>query len=213
MIQRIGYSLLLGLTLLGACKSKKQEVQPQVKQLTDAVYASGTLVPENEYKVVSSTEGFLRQSLVKEGDTIHKGQLLFSLSSDLQRTQVATAAELVTKTKPVAAPDAPAIRDLQNKLATAQVQLQNDELQYKRYKNLYDQQAISASAYEKYQLQYQASQNNVKSLQEQLQNQRLSSALQLQQANNQLEIARTGRQDGLLKSYADGVVYEVYKQT
>jgi len=205
--------MLLAITALAACKSKKQEVQPQVKQLTDAVYASGTLVPENEYKVVSSAEGFLQQALVKEGDTIKKGQLLFTLVSELQRTQEATAAGLVARTRPVAAPDAPAIKDLETKLATAQVRLQNDELQYHRYKNLYEQQAISASAYEKYQLQYQSSKNDVKSLQEQLQHQRLSAALQLQQASNQLAIARTGKQDGLLKSYVNGVVYDVYKQT
>ena len=213
MIQHRVLTALLAVTVLAACKSKKQEVQPQMRQLTDAVYASGTLVPENEYKVVSATEGFLQQSLVKEGDTVKKGQLLFTLSSDLQRAQVSTAAELVSKTKPVAAPDAPAIRDLQTRLATAQARLQNDELQYHRYENLYDQQAISASAYEKYQLQFQASQNDVKSLQQQLEQQRLSSALQLQQASNQLEIARTGKQDGLLKSYTSGVVYDVYKQT
>jgi len=213
MIQRTVYATLMAITVLAACRSKKQEVQPQIRQLTDAVYASGTLVPENEYKVVSSAEGFLQQSLVKEGDTVKKGQLLFTLASDMQRAQVATAAELVSKTRPVAASDAPAVRDLETKLATAQTRLQNDELQYRRYKNLYEQQAISASAYEKYQLQYQTSQNDLKSLQEQLRNQRLSAALQLQQASNQLEIARTGRQDGLLKSYTNGVVYDVYKQT
>ncbi|HSC38556.1 MAG TPA: efflux RND transporter periplasmic adaptor subunit [Chitinophagaceae bacterium] len=213
MTQRILYTALLAVTVLAGCKSKKQEVQPQIKQLTDAVYASGTLVPENEYKVVSAAEGFLRQSLVKEGDTVRKGQLLFTLGSDMQQAQVATATGLVLKTRPVTAPDAPQVRDLQTRLEMAQTRLQNDELQYHRYKNLFDQQAISASAYEKYQLQYQSSQNDVKSLQEQLGQQRLASELQLQQANNQLQIARTGRQDGLLRSYTNGVVYDVYKQT
>ncbi len=184
-----------------------------MRQLTDAVYASGTLVPENEYKVVASTDGFLQKALVKEGDTIKKGQLLFALSNDNQQTQVSTAAELVSKTAPVAAPNAPVIKDLETRLANAQTRLANDELQYHRYKNLYDQQAISASNYEKYELQYQASQNDVKSLQEQLKQQRLQSDLQLQQASNQLQVARTGKQNGLLKSYVDGVVYDVYKQT
>ena len=205
--------LLLAVTLLAACRQKKQEVQPQMRQLTDAVYASGSLVPENEYKVVSSTDGFVQKALVKEGDTIRKGQLLFTINNDNQQTQVTTATELVSKTAPVVAPNGPAIRDLETRLANAQTRLANDELQYHRYKNLYDQQAISASNYEKYELQYQTSQNDVKSLQEQLKQQRLQSDLQMQQASNQLQVARTGKANGLLKSYVDGVVYDVYKQT
>jgi HlyD family secretion protein len=206
--------VLLLLVITGfACKSKTKELQPEMKQLTEAVYASGTLVPENEYKVVSSSEGFLKQALVKEGDTVKKGQLLFALSNDNQQTQVAAASELVSKTIPVAAPNAPAIKDLENRIASAKIRLQNDQLQYNRYKNLFDQNAISASSYEKYKVQFETTQHDVQGLEEQLQQQRLSAALQLQQANNQLLIAKTSKANGVLKSYADGVVYDVYKQT
>jgi HlyD family secretion protein len=205
--------MFTAVTCLMACKSKKKEIQPQIKQLTEAVYASGTLVPENEYRVVSSTDGFLQQALVKEGDTVRKGQLMFALSNDNQQAQVAAASGVVTKTLPVAADNAPAIKEIENRIAAAKIRLQNDELQYKRYKNLYDQNAISASNYEKFKLQYETTQRDVQSLEDQLQQQRLSSALQLQQANNQLVIARTSKSNGLLKSYADGVVYDVYKQT
>lgn len=213
MPKRIFYFLLLMLVTVAACKQKTKEVQPAMKQLTEAVYASGTLVPENEYKVVSSAEGFLQRALVKEGDTVKKGQLLFALSNDNQQTQVAAASELVSKTIPVAALNAPVMKDLENRIASAKIRLQNDQLQYNRYKNLYDQNAVSASNYEKYKLQFETTQHDVQGLEEQLQQQRLAAALQLQQANNQLQIARTSKANGVLKSYADGVVYDVYKQT
>ena len=51
-----------------------------MKQLTEAVYASGHVVPEKEYKVVAATDGFLENALVKEGDTVTKNQLLFRLT-------------------------------------------------------------------------------------------------------------------------------------
>lgn len=213
MTYKIIIPALILWTGFAACKSKRKEVQPQVKQLTEAVYASGTLVPENEYKVVSSTDGFLQQALVKEGDTVKRGQLMFVLNNDNQQAQVAAASGVVNKTLPVADENAPAIKDIQTRIAAARTRLQNDELQYNRYKSLYEQNAISASNYEKFKLQYETTQRDVQSLEEQLQQQRLASALQLQQANNQLNIARTSKSNGLLKSYADGVVYDVYKQT
>jgi multidrug efflux pump subunit AcrA (membrane-fusion protein) len=213
MAQRTAFIIIIMVAGFTACKQKTKEVQPQMKQLTEAVYASGTLVPENEYKVVSSSEGFLQKALVKEGDTVKKGQLLFSLSNDNQQVQVNAASELFTKTMPVTAVNGPAVKEVENKLAAAKTRLENDLLQYNRYKNLYDQKAISASNYEKYKLQYETTQHDVQSLEEQLNQQHLSAALQLQQASNQLQVARTSQSNGLLKSYADGVVYDVYKQT
>ncbi len=212
MLRQIIYLIVLLPIMMAACKQKTLEVQPTLKQLTEAVYASGTLVPENEYKVVSSTDGFLKQALVKEGDTVKKGQLLFALSNENQQTQVSTATELLSRTIPVAASNAPIIKDLENRVASAKIRLQNDQLQYTRYKNLFDQNAISSSNYEKYKLQFETTQHDVQGLEEQLQQQRLAAALQLQQANNQLQVAKTSKANGILRSYADGVVYDVYKQ-
>ena len=213
MLQRTVWPVLLAAVLLFSCKHKTKEVQPAVKMLTEAVYASGTLVPENEYRVVAATDGFLQNVLVKEGDSVKTGQLLFTLSNDNQQAQVNAAAGVVSKTKLVTAANSPAIKDIENRLAAAGIRLQNDRAQYQRYKNLFDQNAISASNYDKYRLQYETTQHDVQGLEEQLSQQKLNAALQLQQASNQLAIAQTARANGQLKSYANGVVFDLYKQT
>lgn len=195
-----------------SCRQKQKAAEPSSRLLTEAVYASGTLVPETEYKVVSSVDGFLAGAMVKEGDSVKKEQLLFTLSNPNQTAQVNAAQGIVSKTRPVADPNGPAIRDVGNKLASARIRLQNDQTQYNRYKNLFEQNAISASNYDKYRLQYETSQHDVQALEQQLQQQRLNAALQLQQASNQLSIAETNRQNGIIKSYANGRVFEIYKQ-
>jgi multidrug efflux pump subunit AcrA (membrane-fusion protein) len=202
---------LSGMVLI-AC-SKKKEIHPQMRQLTEAVYASGTMVPENEYKVVASIQGYLQKALVKEGDSIKKGQLLFTLLNETQQAQIAAASKTVAKTIPVAAEDAPAVRDLEQRLASAKTRLRNDSIQYARYKNLYDQNAIAASTYDRYRLQYQTTLHEVESLEAQIKQQRLTAGLQLQEAQNQLQLAQTERSNELLKSYTAGKVFEVYKQT
>ena len=198
---------------LMACHMKQKEAEPQIRLLTEAVYASGVLVPENEYKVLSQTNGFLVRALVKEGDSVKKGQLLFAISNENDQAQVKTAADALTKTVPVVAPDAPAIKDLESRVASAKIRLQNDQLQYDRYTRVFAQNAISASTFEKYKLQYETSQQDLLGLEQQLQQQRLSAALQYQQASNVLEIAKTSKATGLLKSYSDGLIYDIYKQT
>lgn len=213
MLQRIVLPGLLATALLFSCKHKSKEVKPAAKLLTEAVYASGTLVPENEYKVVAATDGFLEKAMVKEGDTVKKGQLLFALNNDNQQAQVAAAAGVVNKTRPVTDLNGPAVKDIENRLAAARIRLQNDQVQFNRYKSLYDQNAISASNYDKYRLQYETTQHDVQGLEEQLRQQQLNSSLQLQQASNQLAIARVAKANGLVKSYSDGIVFDIYKQT
>src|SRR5581483_7351622 len=77
---RVFLLVISAVMLTIGCGNKESEVHPQMRILTEAVYASGTMVPAVEYKVVPNTEGFLQQALVKEGDTIQKGQLLFTLT-------------------------------------------------------------------------------------------------------------------------------------
>ncbi len=194
------------------CSKKQKEVHAETKYLTSAVYASGSLVPEQEYKVISSVDGYLVRALVKEGDTVHKGQLLFSVSSEVRNAQEAGANMLVQKTIPTATDNAPLIRDLEGKMEVARLKKHEDSLQYIRYKNLFEQNATSKSNYEKYHLQYQTSAKDYQGIDMQLKQQRLASKIQLQQAQNQLSIAAAQSDVGNLKSFVNGVVYDVYKK-
>lgn len=203
--------VLLVLAATG-CGKKQEEVKPEMKALTSAVYASGLLVPEEEYKVVASVDGYLVKALVKEGDTVHKGQLLFTVSSDVRAAQEEGAQAVVQRTIPTVTNNAPVFRELQGRIDVARIKMQQDSLQYMRYKNLYDQKATSQSNYEKFYLQYQSSLKDYQSLQQQLQQQRLTSDLQLQQAQNQLTVAAAQSGIGNLKSFVDGIVYDVYKK-
>ena len=204
--------LLLLLVVATGCGEKVQEVHPEEKVLTAAVYASGTLLPEQEYKAVSSVDGYLVSALVKEGDTVRKGQLLFRVSSEVRQAQQSGAAAIVEKTLPTVGDNAPVIKELEGRIAVSRIKKEQDSLQYLRYKNLYEAQAITKSNYEKYYLQYQSSAKEYQNLKEQLQQQKLSANIQLQQAKNQLSISAAQSDVGVLKSYVDGVVYDIYKK-
>lgn len=199
-------------TLAVGCGGKNETVQPQFKKLTSAVYASGTLLPEQEYKVVPSIDGYLQQSYVKEGDTVTKGQQLFYISNEVREVQERGANAVVQRTISTVSDDAPMFKELEGRIEVARIKKEQDELQYNRYKKLYEEDAISKSSYEKYYLQYQSSLKDYQNLKQQYEQQRLSGKLQLQQAENQLDINRAQQNIGRLKSFVDGVVYEIYKK-
>lgn len=204
--------LLLAAALVG-CGKKEKEAKPEMKMLTSAVYASGTLLPEQEYKVVSQVDGYLTDALVKEGDTVHKGQLLFTLSSEVRNAQEQGTEALVQKTLPTVTDNSPMLSDLKGRIEVARIKQQQDSLNYVRYKNLFDQNAISKSNYERVYLQYQSSQKEYNSLREQYRQQKLAGDIQLQQAKNQWAIAAAQSDVGKLKSFVNGVIYDVYKKT
>lgn len=211
MMKRRLYWLLLAFAT-GGCTDKYTEVHVQRKTLTSAVYASGSLVPEAEYKVVSAVDGYLVKAGVKEGDAVKEGQLLFTISNEIRTAQETGARAVVQRTLPTVADNAPVLRELRNRIELARLKLHEDSVQYARYKKLYEQNAISKSNYEKFTLQYQSSLKEYQGLQQQYRQQDLAGDIQLQQVKNQLAVSEAQAETGRLKSFTDGIVYEVYKK-
>ncbi len=207
----LGIAIITTVIAVG-CGDKTETTQPQMKKLTAAVYASGTLLPEQEYKVVAGVDGYLEEVYVKEGDTVKKGQPLFFISSEVREAQEQGANAVVQKTISTVKQDAPMFKELEGRIEVARIKKEQDELQYQRYKKLYDEDAISKSSYEKYYLQYQSSLKDYQNLKQQYEQQTLSGNLQLQQAQNQLKVNRAQQNQGRMKSFADGIVYDIYKE-
>ncbi|MCB0697597.1 MAG: efflux RND transporter periplasmic adaptor subunit [Chitinophagaceae bacterium] len=195
------------------CKDKAVTTKPQVRKLTAAVYASGTLLPEQEYKVMAGVDGYLQEAYVKEGDTVHKGQQLFYISNEVRHAQEQGAHAVVQRTISTVNENAPQFKEMAGRIEVARIKKEQDELQYDRYKKLFDEDAISKSSYEKYYLQYQSSLKEYQNLKQQYEQLTLAGKLQLQQAQNQLQVNRAQQNEGRIKSFVDGIVYDIYKET
>jgi len=202
----------LAVSALVGCSTKREEILPQTKKLTAAVYASGSLLPEQEYRVVSAVEGYLSQSLVKEGDSVQKGKLLFVLTSEVRQAQEQGADAVLRKTLPVVADNAPALRELRSQIALAREKLAQDSLQYVRYKRLHEANAIATATLERYDLQYQTARRDLQNLRSRLSLQEMNSELQLQQAKNQLTLSQAQSDVGKLRSFVSGRIYDIYKK-
>src|SRR4051812_506680 len=93
-MRKIYNIFLFTLLLLTACGKKEKETHPEYKQLTEAVYASGNLFPEKEYKVFAQSEGYIINKFVEDGDTVNENQALYQVESDVQNTRLKNAQEI-----------------------------------------------------------------------------------------------------------------------
>lgn len=85
---------LLGAVLLSGCSSQPEQAKKQersalvtlaVSEARDVPYrieAVGTVSPSSSVNIVSRTEGELREVLIRDGEHVKKGQLLFSIEKD-----------------------------------------------------------------------------------------------------------------------------------
>jgi multidrug resistance efflux pump len=79
---------------------------------------------------------------------------LFFISSATKDANLLTALQMANSTKALTGKSSPVIKALYTNLASAELKVKNDSLQFIRYKNLYEQDAISKSSFEKWQQQY-----------------------------------------------------------
>ncbi|MDX5436639.1 MAG: biotin/lipoyl-binding protein, partial [Pontibacter sp.] len=119
--------LYLGL-LLSACSDGAKPTQPAYRQLTEAVYASGKILPENEYQLSANADGVITALLVNEGDTVAKGQTLLQIESEVQDARLETATEAYREAQENYRASSPVLRELRAKLEAARTKLQNDSI-------------------------------------------------------------------------------------
>lgn len=205
----------LGLVLLGAalvtCQRNSEGISPTYRELTEAVYASGSVYPRNEYTVTADASGVLQQRLVDEGDSIRKTQLLFVLESATEDARRAAAATVLRQSQANLRGNSPVLAELEAGVRNARVRLANDSINSARFRELYAQNATSRAELERAELNYTLSRNNLRAQLNTLA--RMRNQLQLDVENNRSQLVTTAvaGQNTRVRSFVDGKVYEVYK--
>ena len=70
--------------LITSCGKKVEKLFPQREDITQSVYASGTIKSRGQYEVFSKVPGIIEAILVKEGEEVKKGQEIIRLSNTAQ---------------------------------------------------------------------------------------------------------------------------------
>lgn len=201
--------LITALLFAQGCAEKGVTIKPEIKQLTESVYASANVVPANLYKVFPEAVGTLDEVLVEEGDTVMIGQELASISSDQPTINAANARLRKELSEANISSSASAVTRIKQELLTVKEQLKLDSLNYWRQQRLAEKDIGSEVDLENIRLKYQSTQNRVASLQSQLAEteRELSSALKVSKNDWNSALARL--EDYIIRSKMNGKVYAI----
>jgi multidrug efflux pump subunit AcrA (membrane-fusion protein) len=193
-----------------SCKKKTEVTSPSVVNISESVYASGTVKSKNQYQVYSTVNGLIQEILVTEGDLVKKGAPLFKILNEPSKLNMSNAK---------LASDYADIRSNADKLKAAKVnsdlaysKLKNDSLLFVRQANLRKQGVGSMVELEQRELAYK---NSVTAYEVSLLNYRdLKKQLEFasDQAKNNFRISNALAGDYVIKADADGKVYKILKE-
>ena len=166
-----------GLKVLGNTNDKSLKVTAEKSKRTtiiETVNASGKVYPEVEVKISSDVSGEVVELNVQEGDSVRRGQVLARIYADIYASQRDEAQARVSQSQATVA-------NSQAGLEALKAQLDQAKTTYDRNKQLYDEKVISKAEFEQFetalrsaQSQYNAAQQNIRSLQANTQSVRTS---------------------------------------
>lgn len=193
-----------------SCKNKTTSIQPEIKDLTVSVYASGTIKSKNQYQVFSKVSGIVQKIFVKEGDEVKKGDVLFQLNADNVKLNTENArlaannAEIINNRNK--------LEDLQNTIALARKKLTNDSLILIRQKKLWANHIGSEVDLEQKELNFDNSKTNLESALYRYEDLQKQLNLAARQSKNNFNISKILENDLLIRSEIDGKVYSILKE-
>ncbi len=119
--------------------------------IIETVNASGKVYPEIEVKVSPDISGEITELNVKEGDTVHKGQVLARIYADIYTSQRDQAAAQVSQMQAQ-------VGNSQAQLGSLKATVDQTTAAYKRQKQLLDDKVISQAEFETAQQAYLSAQ-------------------------------------------------------
>lgn len=200
---------LLGLL---SCGGKKEEVQPVRKNITETVFASGSIEAIDKYNLSAQTEGYLLELFVQDGDSVSVGQLLARIDNSSTEAQAASTQQQLAIAEQNVSENGPALKELESNIAFTEKKVAQDKLVYERYSRLIVSDAASQIEFENSKLNYENSVANLKALKERYKNvkqQAEMSRLALQAS------ARTQTNAALfneIKALENGKVAKIFKK-
>ena len=163
----LSFFIFLGLL---SCGVNKEEVKPIRQNITETVFASGSIEAIDKYNLSAQTEGYLMELFVQDGDSVSTGQLLARIDNSSTEAQAASTQQQLAIAEQNVSANGPALKELENNIAFAEKKVAQDKLVYERYSRLIVSDAASQMEFENSKLNYENSVSNLNALKERYKN-------------------------------------------
>ncbi len=204
--------LFIGLATFSSCGRTSTETKPIRKKITETVFASGILVPDNQYNLTAQNEGYLVKLNFIEGDTIKAGAVLAVIENKQNEANAIGANALLAIAGANISPNAPALKQLSATIDLARLKLKEDELQAERYKKLYEGKSVSKLEYENMELAMENSKSSLTGLQENYKLLEQQAEQQLISQKSQTDVNAVLKENNEIRAVVGGKVFQKQKQ-
>ncbi len=127
---------------------KVQTEKAQKRTINETVSASGKVFPEVEVKISSDVSGEIVELLVKEGDTVRRGQLLCRVNPEAYVSTVERGEAGVNSARAQAEQSRVQIESTRSRCNQAKSQLENAQANFSRQEKLFNDGVISQADFE-----------------------------------------------------------------
>ena len=208
---KLNHTLIFaGLWLLMACSKKEESISPTTGNITESIYASGTIKSADQYQAFVSVSGIIEEIYVQEGQAVEVGTPLLRVSNETQKFNLDNA-KLAANYNDHANNQGKLV-EAEAFVQTSKAKLKLDSSLFMRQKALWAQQVGTRVAYEQAELNYQSSKANFVSAQQRLTDLRRQINFSSAQTKKNVQISARQSEDFILKSQVKGTVFNLLKE-
>lgn len=207
--------ILLVVAAFVSCKSSEEDasIKPTVRDISEYVYASANIVSQDKYQCRPSNSGIIQDILIKKGDKVKKGQLLFRISATANAKNKLTNATLnLEEMKTNLYGSNSKLNSIKIEIERIEEQNSIDSVNYERRLRLWNQEIGNKSELERSLLTYQSSTSRLESLHLEYDQLKLNLDNSYERAKNQVNTERSSLGDLEVRSQIDGEVFNVLKE-
>lgn len=202
-------ALLASILILFGCRENASKIQATVSDISESVYASGSIKSKNQYEVFSPVNGIITEVLVKEGDSVNIGTPLLKIF-DKPSALNARNAQLAAESAKLSA-NKDKLSELLMSIELAKTKMENDSLIWQRQKTLWSQNIGTKVELEQKELNYKTSRNNYQAATIRYRETLRQLNLNASQTMNTYEINSSLADEYTIKSKIKGKVYSIQK--
>lgn len=206
--------VLITFMVLISCKiDHSDEISPQRKDISELVFASGSLESDNKYNLTAQTDGSIVKLNAEEGEYVKVNQIIAVIDNKQNKINTNSAEEQLKIARYNNTANAPILLQIKANIEAAKEKLNQDIIQEQRYLQLYNQNSVTKVDLEKVQLSAKTSAANLAALEQQYKS--------VQQQNKQLLIIQSNavkgsavnEENNVVKVIVAGKIYKKLKQT
>jgi HlyD family secretion protein len=215
MINKMKNKFILSIVtvfLLTSCGKKTQETKPIRRDVIETVFASGILEAKNTYTLKSQADGYLTAVNFEEGNFVIAGKILAIVDNKESGLNQESARELFDIAQNNAQNNAPALLQAQNAINLNKQKMEQDYVQFQRYKKLWESNSIAKIDFENAELQYNTSKSNYENSSENYKQLKIQANQQVISNKVARDVNSVALNKNQIKAVKSGKIFKKYKQ-